>query len=162
MSTFEQLTSNLRDTFDHVSEGWQHMWSKARNAVTRFTPFSEETESDHPLVHRTSRWGVLSAEVRETSESIEVQLEAPGMEADDFELSVRNQSLTISGKKHYQSNRKEGQFHVTERAYGRFERVIPLQAVVDDSNASARYAKGVLTVILPKTDVSPLRNIKVE
>lgn len=162
MNTFEQFTHNIKDTFDHVSEGWQHLWSKARNAVTRFTPFSDEADSNHPLAHRSSRWGILSAEVRETSENVEVQLEVPGMELDDFELSVRNQSLIVSGKKHYQSNRKEGQFHVTECAYGRFERVIPLPTSVDDNEAIAKYRKGVLVVTLPKTEVSHIRSIKVE
>ena len=44
----------------------------------------------------------------------------------------------------------EGRYHVTERAYGFFERILPLPTEVDDADARASYRKGVLTVTLPK------------
>ncbi|MDH5737214.1 MAG: Hsp20/alpha crystallin family protein [Gammaproteobacteria bacterium] len=162
MSTLEHLSHNIRETFDQLSEGWQHLWNKARNAVTRFTPFSGEKPSDYPIDGQTSRWGVLSAELRETDDSLEVQLEAPGMDAADFDISVRGQSLIISGKKHFESERKEGHYHISERAYGRFERVIPLPSSVNDDNARASYKKGVLSITLPKTETRKLHSIRVE
>jgi len=162
MTAFEQLTHNLRDTFENITEGWQQLWQKARNSITRFTPSAEETDLDHPLVHRMNRWGVLSAEVRETDKMVEVELEAPGMETGDFDIHVEDHALSISGEKHYESDRKEGRYHVTERAYGSFRRVIPLPASVDQSGAKAQYKNGVLRVTLPKSNESGTRRIVVE
>jgi HSP20 family protein len=51
---------------------------------------------------------------------------------------------------------------VLERAYGRFERAVPLPSPVDEENAKARYRKGVLTVTLPKAEHARTRRIQVE
>lgn len=161
MARLEQLTHNLRDTFENITEGWQHLWQTARNSITRFTPSSEE-DKDHPLIHQTNRWGVLSAEVRETDQAVEVQLEVPGLESKDFDIQVEGQSLRIRGDKFHEKDRREGHFHITERAYGRFERVVPLPARVDQSGANAKYKNGVLTVTLPKSEDAGTKRITVE
>lgn len=162
MATLEQLTHNLKDTFENITEGWQHLWHRARNSITRFTPFVDEAESDHPLVVRSNRWGVLSAEVRETDKYVEVELEVPGMENPDFDIQVEGNSLSISGDKHYESNRREGHFHITERAYGSFQRVIPLPVRVDQNGAKAKYRNGVLKVTLPKSETSGIQKVVVD
>ncbi|MBD3647441.1 MAG: Hsp20/alpha crystallin family protein [Pseudomonadales bacterium] len=162
MATLEQLTHNLKDTFENIAEGWQHLWHKARNSITRFTPFADEQDSDHPLVLRSNRWGVLSAEVRETDKFVEVELEAPGLENSDFDIQVEGDSLSISGNKHYENDRREGHFHITERAYGSFRRVIPLPVRVDQNGASAKYRNGVLKVTLPKSEISGTKKILVD
>ena len=158
MATFDKLTHNLRDTVDHLAEGWQEIWQQARNAITRFTPGQDE---NHPLTRTSSRWGVLSAEVRETEDAIEVLLEAPGMNPEDFDIQVNRDQLLIRGSKQYASDRKEGRFHVTERAYGRFERLIPLPVEVDEDKASAHYRKGVLELTLHKHASATPRRIAV-
>ncbi len=159
MSTFDRITNNLRDTADYLADGWQELWSKARNAITRFTPAQHE---DHPLATTASRWGVLSAELRETGDSLEIMLEAPGMESQDFQISVQNQSLHIIGRKHLHQDRKEGHYYITERAYGQFERIIPLPCQVDSEAAGASYKRGVLELTLPKQKSAQLRRITVE
>lgn len=160
MSRFEEFTHTLRESLDNLTEGWQDLWNKARNSVTRFTPFQDEEGKSHPLAEHTSRWGVMSAELKEMDDTVEVQLEAPGMTRDDFDISVDGRYLSIRGKKHYQSDRKEGRFHITERAYGSFERVLPLPCEVDVGKA--KYTDGVLTVTLPKVDKERARRISVE
>lgn len=162
MAMLEQVTHNLRDTFENITEGWNQLWHKSKNSITRFTPFADESDTDHPLVHQSNRWGVLSAEVRETDDVVEVELEAPGMDNDEFDIRVEDRSLLVTGHKHYESDRKEGRFHITERAYGSFERVIPLPATVDQNGAKAKYKSGVLTVTLPKSADSGSRKITVE
>ena len=158
MSTIDHLSQGLREGAERLSEGWQHLWTSARNAITRYTPGDD---ADHPLSTRRAQWGVMSAEVRETDDAVEVVLEAPGMENDDFILSARDQVLSVSGEKRMNRERTEGQYHVRERAYGRFERVIALPARVDESGARAQYRQGVLTVTLPKDARSKVRRITV-
>ena len=42
MSTLEHLSHNLREGLDSLAEGWQHLWQKTRQAITRFTPSDSE------------------------------------------------------------------------------------------------------------------------
>lgn len=160
MSRFEELTHSLRESLDGLAEGWQDLWHKARNSVTRFTPFRDEEGERHPDPVHVSRWGVMSAELQETDDALEVQLEAPGMSAGDFDIRVDGRYLSIRGRKHYRSDRTEGRFHISERAYGSFERSIPLPCEVDVGKAS--YRDGVLVVTLPKVAAEKVRRITVE
>lgn len=99
-----------------------------------------------------SRWGLLPAEVREENDRITIDIEIPGMEADDFEIQILEDQLIVRGEKR---NAHEGAFgeryFLLERAYGFFERVIHLPAEIDQDNIMARYRRGVLSISLPKT-----------
>ncbi|MEM7365814.1 MAG: Hsp20/alpha crystallin family protein [Pseudomonadota bacterium] len=159
MSSLNRITHNLKETVDHLAEGWQEFWHKARAALTHYTPTDDDPDTTSP---EGSRWGVLSADMREFDDNVEVKIEAPGMDAADFDISVDHQLLRIRGKKHYENARKEGRFVITERAYGSFERAIPLPFEVDQGSANACYRKGVLEVVLTKHPSAKPRRITVE
>jgi len=156
---------------DNLAEGWQHMWRKARHAMTRFTPASpgnaeaqanqRDGSSGKEISTSPNSWGLLSAEVSETDKNIVVQLEAPGMNSDDFVITVDNLTLSIRGEKQYQQERDEGRYHISERAYGRFERLLPLPARVSGNDVKANYRQGVLSITLPKAQASSSRRIEV-
>ncbi|HET8701991.1 MAG TPA: Hsp20/alpha crystallin family protein, partial [Nitrococcus sp.] len=101
-------------------------------------------------------------EIREDEDVVEVRLEAPGMEPDEFELQVAGGYLVIRGEKHMKREDSGGRFYLLERAYGRFERAIPLPAKVDDSRAMAKYRHGVLTIRLPRLETGGSRRIEVK
>ncbi|MEM7404733.1 MAG: Hsp20/alpha crystallin family protein [Pseudomonadota bacterium] len=158
MGGLDSLTHNLKDTVDQLAEGWQEFWHKARAALTHYTPTGDrESSSD-----QGSRWGVLSADVRELVDQVEVHVEAPGMDTGDFEISVDRQSLRIRGTKYYENERKDGRYVIKERAFGSFERMIPLPFAVDEKSASASYRKGVLEVTLNKHPSAQPRRIVVD
>ena len=159
MSRLEELTEGLRGSLDVLTDGWQELWHKARNALTRFTPSRTESSEIEPVPPKSSRWGLISADVRETNDTIEVQLEAPGMDKADFEIDLDGRHLAIHGTKHYESKRTEGRYHITERAYGSFERVLPLPCDVEPG--SAKYEAGVLSITLPKVHKGEARRIQV-
>ena len=157
MSTLDRLTNNFKDTVDYLADGWQELWNRARNAITHFTPHTDT--ANNPA--NTSRWGVLSAELRETENEVEILMEAPGMSSKDFDIRVEQQSLHIRGSKQFAADRTEGHYHITERAYGSFERVIPLPCEVDEGEAKATYSRGVLELVLPKHKALQPRKITV-
>lgn len=160
MAKFEAFRANLRDSIDHVANGWNDLWVQARSALTRFTPFTSDGEGEnHPIPNDGSRWGVVSAELKETADSLEVQIEVPGMDKNELDLRVEGHHLVVSGKKHYKSDRTEGRFHISERAYGHFQRSLALPCLVDVG--SATYVDGVLTVNLPKIEKDEVKRIKV-
>lgn len=167
MSTLHQLREGLHDAWDSLHEGWQRLSRRAAGAITRFTPgkiavITDGERGRQELTTRSTGWGVLTAEVFDGDDKIIVRLEAPGMENEDLNLEVIDDILVIRGEKHVASERKEGRYHVTECAYGSFERAIPLPTEVESDKAEATYRKGVLRVELPKAPAQRRRAIKVD
>ncbi len=78
--------------------------------------------------------------------------ELPGLKEDDVELSVADGMLTLKGEKRDETDRKEGDYLLSERRYGSFERRIALPSDVDAGRISADFKKGILTITLPKDE----------
>ena len=165
MSTLQQLREDMTHAWDRLVEGWGHLYRRATGALTRFTPGSRAGESEdaerRELDTRSSGWGLLAAEVFDDDERVVVRLEAPGLDKDDLDLQVIDDYLVVRGEKRLARERQAGRYHVTECAYGSFERAIPLPDEVESGGASARYTNGVLRVELPKTTSRRRRTIKV-
>ena len=166
MSTLQQFRQGMSLAWDALMDGWRELYHRAANAITRFTPqgsMGELTpEDDRELAVRSSGWGVLAAEVFDAADRVVVRLEAPGMEPDEFTLQVIDDILVVRGQKQFQRERTEGQYHVSECAYGSFERAVHLPDEVDSANATARYRRGVLRVELPKSPSRRRQRIKVD
>lgn len=103
-------------------------------------------------------------DVFETKDKVVVTAELPGLSADDVSLSLDDNVLTIKGERKFSDEVKEENYHRIERAYGYFERSIPLPRLVREEEATASYNDGVLRVELPKAEeVKPKQiPIKVE
>ncbi|MFA7592454.1 MAG: Hsp20/alpha crystallin family protein [Thiohalobacteraceae bacterium] len=165
MSTFDTVTENLGRAWDNLAEGWRELRTRAGSAITRFNPLARRgtlETAEEQIMQRAPRWGFMAADVRETATEVHVRIEAPGMEADQFDLSVDHGVLRVRGEKHVQRESQEGRFRVLECAYGSFERTIALPAEVDDSRAKARYRRGVLEVTLPRTRAAGRNRIDVQ
>ncbi|MCX7816311.1 MAG: Hsp20/alpha crystallin family protein [Syntrophales bacterium] len=104
---------------------------------------------------------VPSIDVREDEKEFVVQAELPGMDENDVEVLLTDDTLTIRGeKKEEKEDRKKGYYHA-ERTYGAFSRTIPLPEGVDTKKAEATFKKGVLSITLPKTDEARSRVKKI-
>lgn len=165
MSAFEHLREGMGQAWDHLAEGWRHLYDRASRALTKFTPVRRQGEIGHAddyVVREGARWALLAAEVRENDNQVVVKLEAPGLNANDFDIRVFNDMLVVSGEKHVEREETRGRFHLMECAYGSFERTVPLPAGVDETGAQAQYRNGVLRISLPKTKSRSQRRIAVE
>ncbi|HNP64574.1 MAG TPA: Hsp20/alpha crystallin family protein [Woeseiaceae bacterium] len=165
MSTLHQIRQGFSKAWDSFTEGWREFRDLAGDALTRFQPKTArgdvETAEDR-IVSRASRWGLLAAEVADNDDSVQVMLEAPGLDAEDFDIEVRDDILVVRGEKKLAREETRGQYHVMERAYGQFERAIRLPSAVEDDGAKANYRAGVLTIILPKSRTARPRRIAVD
>jgi len=165
MTTLQQLRQGLEHAWDNLAEGWQQLRGHAAQALTRFNPIhggGELETRDEAFTRSAARWGLIAAEVSETETEIVVKLEAPGMESADFDIDVMDDVLVVRGEKRVRREQTEGRYHVMERAYGSFERAIPLPAPVEEGKARAKYRRGVLSVTLPKTGAGRRRRIEIE
>ncbi len=164
MSTLHQIREGLNEALGAVTDGWQKLYRQAAGALTHFThdkKSDDRTQESKDLAVRSSGWGVLTAEVFDDNDKVLVRLEAPGMEKNDFDLQILDNYLVIRGEKQVERERTEGHYHVTECAYGRFERAIPLPDEVDTTKSNATYKNGVLRVELQKSDSRPRKTIQI-
>ncbi len=81
-----------------------------------------------------------------------VTAELPGMEMSDVEVTLKENSIIISGEKKSEKEKDVEKYHYAERKYGKFERVFNLGEDVDLENIKATMKNGVLNVILNKTE----------
>lgn len=162
MATLNDVRHGLSQAWQNLAEGWQQLRDRASHALTRFNPRSDKKETEGNLLYQGARWGLLTSDVEESAKSITVRLEAPGMEKEDFDISVYDDVLLVKGVKHAQREQEKGNYHILECAYGEFERAIPLPAEVDESSAKAKYKRGVLTIQLPKKNHSPRTRINIQ
>jgi HSP20 family protein len=151
----DRIKEDFGNTWKRLAEGWRHLSGKAAHALTYFNPTrSDETVED-------ARWGILAVDVTERSDGFVVELEAPGLEKDEIDVSVEDQQLIVTGTKRYENDRREGDMRITERAFGSFQRLIPLPEEVTAEGAEANYKRGVLTLKVPKLMAPAARKIRV-
>ncbi|TIP96679.1 MAG: Hsp20/alpha crystallin family protein, partial [Mesorhizobium sp.] len=81
----------------------------------------------------------------------EITAELPGIDERNVEIKLANRTLTIKGEKTEEKEEKDNDYYLSERRYGSFQRSFQLPEGVDADKIDASFAKGVLTVKLPKT-----------
>jgi len=89
-------------------------------------------------------------DVYETDDSLEITVDLPGVAAASIRVLAKGDSLLIAGEKAARRARGESSFHLVERGYGRFARVVRLGRACDTSRAQAALAGGELRVSIPK------------
>jgi HSP20 family protein len=106
-------------------------------------------------------WSLLAGELEETAKDVLVRVELPGMDKDDCQISIEGNVLYLSGEKRFERETESSTYHVMERAYGAFQRAIPLPRNVNIDQAEASFKNGVLTVRLPKVGGDKVKSITV-
>lgn len=100
--------------------------------------------------------------VTEDKDNYYVRAELPGLKADELDISVTGDSLSISGERKLPVEDQNAQYHRREREAGRFNRMISLPGQLDPDKVKASCTDGVLTVTLPKAEASKPRQISVK
>jgi len=107
-----------------------------------------------------------SVNIRETADEYLVEVAAPGMKKEDFQIELDNNALVIKNEVKQESESEEGEvFTRKEFSYQSFQRSFNLNSrVVDDNNIKATYQDGILRLNLPKKEEAkkkPARQIKI-
>ncbi len=143
------------------SGGTTHPLSRLQDEMTDL--FGRFFGTEWPFLERgqgTGWWPAM--DVAESDQAITVSAELPGLKAEDVDISVHGNVLTISGEKKDSSEQREGDRYHVERRYGSFQRRLQLPADVDVERIQAECRDGVLTVTLPKTEQAKPRRIDVK
>lgn len=101
-------------------------------------------------------------DVSEDENSVMVKAELPGCKAEDIDISVHGNVLSISGEKKHEEEKKDKNYYHIERSYGSFRRDITLPSDVDPAKVDAAYKDGILSITLPKSEKAKAVKVKVK
>lgn len=93
-----------------------------------------------------------SVNILENDTHYMLDLAAPGLTKQDFNISIEENHLVISAEKKTEKEEKEGRFTRREFSYGAFKRSFHLDDKINRDGISAAYEDGVLKVTLPKKE----------
>jgi len=100
-------------------------------------------------------------DVMETTDAVEVVVDVPGMSATSLRVAIHRNAVLVVGAKLAAATPPGSRFHLAERAYGRFARVVRLAGAIDSSRAQARVDAGQLRIIIPRLEDRRGRTIDV-
>jgi HSP20 family protein len=103
----------------------------------------------------------LPLDVQETADAFVVHASLPGLSADDVQITVHGDTVSIRGEHKAEEKKDEGTWHLRERRMGSFQRTLSLSVPVDSDKADARFENGVLTLTLPKSEQAKPKQIKI-
>ncbi len=113
------------------------------------------------FVNRTEGW-VPSMDIHEESDRFVISADLPGLQADDIEILVEHDRLTIKGERKFERRVEDKDFGRFERHEGSFQRSFKLPENADLDQVSASNQNGVLEVTIKKQETVASRRIKVD
>lgn len=109
-----------------------------------------------------NNWGLPAIDMYQTDDKVVVKAALPGLSAEDVQISVTGDVLTIKGEFRQDEDVKDAVYQVKERRFGAFERSMLLPTQVETDKAKAEFQNGVLTITLPKAEAVKPRTITVK
>ncbi len=106
--------------------------------------------------------GGLAVDMYETDEAVIVKSAVPGLDAEDLDINVTGDTLTIKGESKEEEEIEEENYFCRERCYGAFSRSLSVPVPIVADEAEAEIKDGVLTLTLPKAEEVKPKAIEVK
>jgi HSP20 family protein len=97
-------------------------------------------------------WSSPAIDMYQTNDDIVVKAALPGLKAEEVQINVTGDMLTLKGETKQTEEKKEKTYHIREHRWGSFERSVMLPTAVVADKAKAEFENGILTVTLPKAE----------
>lgn len=169
---WQSLRDEIDRVFDRFTEGFLPAAWRPGNPLETFDrladnfwlPSFRRLFNENPVLRRSKSFifNVPAIDLSEDDDGYKITAELPGLDEKDVEVSVSEGTLTIKGEKQEEKEESSKNRHMTERYFGSFQRSLGLPAGIDQSAIAANFAKGVLTIKLPKTAESKTATKKIE
>ncbi len=115
-----------------------------------------------PLNLRDGGLSAPAIDMYQTDDDVVVKAAIPGFKADEVQINVTGDVLTLRGEMKHEEEKKDKAWHIREQRWGSFERAITLPTDVKADKASADFENGILTVTLPKAEEVKPKTIAVK
>jgi HSP20 family protein len=139
-------------------------WEPAREMMTLREAMDRlfDDAFTRPLSLSNGNWSVPAVDMYQTDNEVVVKVALPGVKADDVQINVTGELLTIKGETKQEEEKKDKAYHIRERRWGAFERTIAMPTQVVADKAKAEFESGVLTVTLPKAEEVKPKTISIK
>lgn len=111
--------------------------------------------NDSPLFSSevSRHYSVPAVNIKNNENSFEIEVAAPGLKKEDFNIEVEDNVMKLSVNKSSENEEKEENFTRKEFSYFNFQRSFTLpKNVVDAEKVEANYKDGILSIVLPKQE----------
>jgi HSP20 family protein len=115
-----------------------------------------------PIGLRDGGWSSPAVDMYQTDDEVVVKAALPGFKADEVQINVTGEILTIRGELKHEEEKKEKAWHIREQRWGSFERSVALPTAVVSERANADFENGILTITLPKAEEVKPKTITVK
>ena len=139
-------------------------WEPAREMMTLREAMDRlfDDAFTRPLSLGGNNWSIPAVDMYQTDNEVVVKAALPGIKADEVQINVTGEVLTIKGETKQENETKEKAYHIREQRWGTFERslVLPTEVVAD--KAKADFENGILTITLPKAEEVKPKTISIK
>jgi len=132
-------------------------WAPAREMMTLREAMDHlfDDAFTRPLTLRDG-WSAPAIDMYQTDNEIVVKASLPGIKADQVQINITGEVLTLKGEVKHEEEKNNKAWHIREQRWGAFERSVALPTEVVADKAKAEFENGILTITLPKAeDVKP-------
>jgi len=106
--------------------------------------------------------GMPAIDMYQTNDDVVVKATLPGLNAEDVDITVTGETLTLRGEFKQENEQKETNYHLREQRYGSFERSILLPTDVEANKAKADFDNGILTITMPIAEAVKPKSISIK
>jgi HSP20 family protein len=106
--------------------------------------------------------GTPAVDMYQTDNEVVVKASIPGIKAEEVQINITGDVLTLKGEVKHEEERKDRAWHIREQRFGSFERSVALPTTVKTDKAEAVFENGILTITLPKADEVKPRTINIK
>ncbi len=149
--TWRSFRNEIDRLFDRFDSGFQLPSMRRMFDLEPFWRYETSFDFNVPV-----------ADVTEDDKAYKITAEMPGLDEKSIEVSLSGDQLILKGEKRQEKEEKDKNHYLSERCYGSFHRSFRLPDGIDQDKIAANFAKGVLTVTLPKTAEAQKRQKKIE
>lgn len=131
-------------------------------AITRYNPWAEMNALQSQLDRvfedvQAPAFRTPAAELTETKDALNLRLELPGISPEDVDIEVTANAVKVVAERKAE-NKEDTR---SEFYYGKYKRVIPLKARIQNTNVTAEYKDGILNLTLPLAEEEKNKVVKV-
>ncbi|MCX7589334.1 MAG: Hsp20/alpha crystallin family protein [bacterium] len=159
---FEKL-ANYSEEFKNNNQDYEIKFAKSTSSNLKQKEeniFSYEEKEDD--FEDGDVEGQLAIDVYQTDEDIVIESAIAGVDPEDLDINVTNDSITIKGKRKPLNDKEEKNYLYQECFWGKFSRSIILPQEIDPDRATVHFKNGVLKVRLPKLNRKKVKKLKVK
>jgi HSP20 family protein len=131
-----------------------------REAMDRL--FEEAFTRPFSLSREGRSWASPAIDMYQTDDEVVVKASLPGIKADEVQINISSDVLTIKGETKQKEEKKDRSWHIREHRWGAFERSVRLPTGVNSDQAQADFENGILTITLPKSEKVKPKTITVK